>query len=114
MDGLRCSTCKRPIIPGSEAFGLKENGSFNWYHLRCAQKIGLLKKQQRGSERKGAKLYRQIIKASKMLYTEDDINDIETTLSLSPEDRLKRAVSMIIPMSSPLFHEEELLNDEHY
>ena len=114
MAVLNCQTCNRPILQGSKTLGLKENGSFNWYHARCALKVGLLKGNRKGSKRKGANLYRRILKASKILYTQDDIYNLKSTLALSPEDRFKRAVSMIVPISSPLFHKEELLNDEYY
>ena len=113
MDGLFCKKCGKAIQPGTRGLGLKEDGSFNWYHDRCARALGLLQGHPRGSSRNGKALYERLLKASKVRYTEDDIRAIKATLALPPEERLKRAVSMIVPMSSPLFHRKELLNDEH-
>jgi hypothetical protein len=113
MDGLFCKKCGKALRPGTRGLGLKEDGSFNWYHNGCAQEIGLLHKHPRRSSQKGKAIYERVLKASKVRYTEDDIRAIKATLALPPEERLKRAVSMIVPMSSPLFHRKELLNDEH-
>jgi hypothetical protein len=105
MEQPECSGCGGLIELTEQFIGIKRQGIYIFYHPDCALREGIYTKSLRKlSSTKSWKLYKSILKHSKgPMVTDDNLSMYKEIISLPLAERFNIALSMIIPIDSPLY-----------